>query len=106
MPQSRNAPGVVPHVTARGMEQPRSAGVGFRSHRYRAAKVAPCRGLLGGPAAPAPPPPQDWTTRYEALPGEPVDRCPACRQDQMRRVEALPPLASLAAPRPPGLDSS
>jgi hypothetical protein len=80
---------------------------GFLSHRHRAAKLARCRELLGVPEAPAPPHPSpDWRTRYEALTGEPVDRCPACRQGRLRRVATLPPLAALPAPAPAGLDSS
>jgi hypothetical protein len=81
---------------------------GFLSNRHRAAKLAQCRQLLGVPDAAdsAPPPPQDWRTRYEALTGEPVDRCPACHQGRLVRVETLPPLASLPAPPPAGLDSS
>ena len=79
---------------------------GFLSSRRRAAKLARCRALLGVPEALAPAPPPDWRTRYEALTGEPVDRCPACRQGRLRRVETLPPLSSLPPPPPPGLDSS
>ncbi len=81
---------------------------GWLSNRHRAAKLAQCRALLGVPDAPdpAPPPAQDWRTRYEALTGEPVDRCPACRQGRLRRVETLPPLSSLPAPAPAGIDSS
>jgi hypothetical protein len=80
---------------------------GCLSNRHRAAKLARCRALLGGPAAPdSPPPPPGWTARYAALTGEPVDRCPACRPGRLRRVATLPPLASLPAPPSPGLDSS
>jgi hypothetical protein len=46
---------------------------GFLSNRHRSAKLARCRELLGVPHTPDPPPP-DWTARYEALTGEPVDR--------------------------------
>ena len=81
---------------------------GFLSNRHRAEKLAQGRQLLGVPEAldPPPCPPPDWRARYEALTGEPVDRCPACRQGRLVRVETLPPLSSLPAPPPAGLDSS
>ena len=81
---------------------------GFLSNRHRAPKLARCRALLGVPEAPdsAPPPPQDWTTRYEALTGEPVDGCPACHQGRLLRVDTLSPLGFPLRPLPPGIDSS
>ena len=81
---------------------------GFLSNRHRAPKLARCRTLLGVPEAPdsAPPPPQDWTTRYEALTGEPVDGCPACHQGRLLRVDTLSPLGFPLRPLPPGIDSS
>jgi len=81
---------------------------GFMANRYRHSKLDLCRTLLGvelpSPAQSQPDAEAiDWKQRYEALTGEPIDLCPACREGRMVIVLGLIPLRMSLAPR---MDSS
>ena len=80
------------HVLPAGFQRIRYYG--FLSNRYRKAKLACCRHLLGMPADEAGPtqePASDYRERYEALTGVSLRRCPACHQGCMQVIESLPP---------------
>jgi hypothetical protein len=85
------------HVLPDGFQRIRHYG--FLAHRYRQAKLARCRQLLGvgiAPVARADKP--DYRDLYEKLTGKSLHDCPVCHQGHMVRVEILPPLS-----RPPPL---
>ena len=88
------------HVLPSGFQRIRHYG--FLANRYRAAKLARCRQLLGEPApavkdADAP---LDYRDRYELLTGKSLRDCPICGRGHMVCIETFLPGA---LPRgPPG----
>src|SRR5215831_11409985 len=80
------------HVLPEGFQRIRHYG--FLSHRYRKAKLALCRQLLGMKLPPvAPEPRPDYRDLYEKLTGKSLRECPVCHQGTMVRVAILPPLS-------------
>ena len=80
------------HVLPEGFQRIRHYG--FLSHRYRKAKLALCRQLLGMKLPPvAPEPRPDYRDLYEKLTGRSLRECPVCHQGTMVRVALLPPLS-------------
>jgi hypothetical protein len=66
---------------------------GFLCNRYRDAKLARCRELLGMPANPAPArrQPDDYRDHYEAVVGASLKECPVCRRGYMVVRELISP---------------
>jgi len=64
---------------------------GLLGNRHRSQKLSLCRTLLNTTDSTNTVPlnPQDWKSCYEALTGESLDTCPACRQGHMVRVEVI-----------------
>jgi hypothetical protein len=74
---------------------------GFLGNRYRQAKLAQCRRLLGmPPAAESHEPPQDYRDRHEELTGTSLRECPICHRGRMFTVETL------AADRSPAIENT
>ncbi len=88
------------HVLPPGFQRIRYFG--FLSNRYRAAKLARCRELLGmfQPAAPAAK--KDYRDHYQDLTGTSLRQCPICRHGHMAPIERLLPDAT----GPPIIDAS
>ena len=81
------------HILPDGFQRIRHYG--FLAHRYRKAKLALCRQLLGV-ALTAVVQRQDKTDfrdLYEKLTGRSLRECPVCHQGTMVRVALLPPLS-------------
>ena len=73
------------HVVPRGFMRVRHYGV--LANRYRAARLARCRELLGVPTPAAPPPtPVSAADRILQLTGVDILRCPICGAGPMRRI--------------------
>ena len=79
------------HVLPDGFQRIRYYG--FLGNRYREAKLARCRQLLGMPACapPASEPTKDCLDRYEELTGSSLRECPVCHQGRMVRIAVLLP---------------
>jgi len=81
------------HVLPDGFQRIRHYG--FLGHRYRQAKLALCRQLLGvvlplaGPASPQDKP--DYRELYEQLTGKSLRECPVCHAGHMVAIAVLPP---------------
>jgi hypothetical protein len=76
------------HLLPEGFQRIRHYG--FLSHRYRQAKLALCRPLLGAPTPlPQLDPPLDYRDRYEQLTGRSLRDCPACHRGHMVRLQTL-----------------
>jgi hypothetical protein len=89
------------HVLPQGFVRIRHFG--FLANCHRETKLALCRQLLDAPQVNPQQAsmPDDWKTLYEALTGESLTLCPACRQGHMVTVELLPPQK-----QPQAIDSS
>ena len=76
---------------------------GFLSHRYRSAKLALCRRLLGVASTDLAPRPDklDFRDLYEKLTGKSLRECPVCHAGRMVAIAVLP-----AAGRAPPLSMS
>jgi hypothetical protein len=88
------------HVLPCGFQRIRHYG--FLANRYRAAKLARCRQLLGEPAPTVKnsDAPLDYRDRYELLTGKSLRDCPICGRGHMVCIETFLPGA---LPRgPPG----
>jgi hypothetical protein len=83
------------HVLPAGFQRIRYYG--FLGNRYRKAKLARCRQLLGMPAYEAQKPATaaaavpDYRERYEVLTGVSLRRCPICHEGCMQVIELLLP---------------
>ena len=93
------------HVLPNGFQRIRYYGL--LGNRYRKAKLAQCRRLLGmsPPSEQTNPLPaeNDYRDRYEELTGNSLHQCPQCQQGRMIVVEILPrPLCNCVPP----MDSS
>jgi len=81
------------HVLPDGFQRIRHYG--FLGHRYRQAKLALCRKLLGvvlpiaGPASPQGKP--EYRDLYEKLTGKSLHECPFCHAGHMVTIAVLPP---------------
>jgi hypothetical protein len=81
------------HVLPDGFQRIRHYG--FLGHRYRQAKLALCRKLLGvvsplaGPTSPQDKP--DYRNFYEKLTGKSLRECPVCHSGHMVAIAVLPP---------------
>lgn len=75
---------------------------GFLSNRYRAAKLARCRELLGTPQPAAPVAEKDDRDLYQELTGTSLRQCPVCQHGHMIQIERLLPDAT----GPPIIDGS
>ena len=77
------------HVLPDGFQRIRHYG--FLGHRYREAKLALCRRLLGMPVADSGGSPlsKDYLDHYEDLTGESLRECPQCQQGTMVVVQIL-----------------
>ena len=79
------------HVLPDGFQRIRHYG--FLSHRYRQAKLALCRQLLGVvltlAGALQPPDTPDYRDLYEKLSGKSLRECPVCRRGQMVVIAIL-----------------
>ncbi len=81
------------HVLPDGFQRIRHYG--FLGHRYRQAKLALCRKLLGlilplpGPTSPQDKP--DYRDLYEKLTGKSLRQCPVCHSGHMVAIAVLPP---------------
>lgn len=75
------------HVLPEGFHRIRYYG--FLGNRYRAQKLAHCRGLLGvsGPGSSDSRSAKDYRDRYEDLTGHSLRQCPACHHGQMIVIE-------------------
>jgi hypothetical protein len=93
------------HVLPEGLQHIRHYG--FLGNRYREAKLARCRDLLGSASAPDDDAPaelaQDYRDRYEQLTGRSLRDCPACGHGRMLCVEVF---AAGSLPRGPPAESS
>ena len=84
------------HVLPDGFQRIRHYG--FLGHRYRQAKLALCRKLLGvvlplaGPTSPQDKP--DYRDLYEKLTGKSLRECPVCHSGHMVAIAVLPRLRS------------
>lgn len=89
------------HVLPDGFQRLRHYG--FLSHRYRSAKLALCRRLLGVTSTDLAPPPDklDFRDLYEKLTGKSLRECPVCHAGHMVAIAVLP-----AAGRAPPLSMS
>lgn len=78
------------HVLPAGFQHMRSYG--FLANRYRDAKIALCRQLLGTPTPAGDKVPEklDYRDRFEQLTGRSLRDCPLCRQGHMVCVETFP----------------
>ncbi len=78
------------HVLPDGFQRIRHYG--FLSHRYRQAKLALCRQLLGVEITPFAPPQDrpDYRDLYEKLTGKSLRDCPVCHRGQMVVIAVLP----------------
>lgn len=67
---------------------------GLLGNRHRTENLARCRNLLNLPSTPITPaepaPSLDYRSRYEALTGISLYRCPACSEGHMQFIELLP----------------
>ena len=81
---------------------------GLLGNRHRQEKLDQCRRLLDMslaiPKEPDTAAPADYRDRYEALTGQSLRECPACRRGRMLPIEQLPP--SRVPERPACLDTS
>ncbi|MGH8144691.1 MAG: IS91 family transposase [Steroidobacteraceae bacterium] len=81
---------------------------GLLGNRHRQEKLDQCRRLLdmslATPKEPDTAAPADYRDRYEALTGQSLHECPACRRGRMLPIEQLPP--SRVPERPVCLDTS
>ncbi|MDH3662939.1 MAG: IS91 family transposase [Alphaproteobacteria bacterium] len=75
---------------------------GFLSNRYRAAKLARCRELLGMPKPAAFIAENDDRDLYQELTGTSLRQCPVCQHGHMIQIERLLPDAT----GPPSIDRS
>ena len=78
------------HVLPEGFQHIRSYG--FLANRYRSAKLALCRQLLGSPvpaASEEPPEKLDYRDRYERLTGVSLRDCPICGHGHMMCIETF-----------------
>jgi Putative transposase/Transposase zinc-binding domain len=89
------------HVLPDGFQRLRHYG--FLSHRYRSAKLALCRRLLGVASTDLAPRPDklDFRDLYEKLTGKSLRECPVCHVGRMVAIAVLP-----AAGRAPPLSMS
>ena len=89
------------HVLPEGFQRLRHYG--FLSHRYRSAKLALCRRLLGVASTDLAPRPDklDFRDLYEKLTGKSLRECPVCHAGRMVAIAVLP-----AAGRAPPLSMS
>jgi hypothetical protein len=93
------------HVLPKGFQRIRQYG--FLGSRSRSAKLARCRQFLAVPVAVEPQVArEDWKTRYEAITGKSLDRCPACLRGRMVYVGILLPGQQQWHALPAGIDSS
>jgi hypothetical protein len=78
------------HVLPEGFQHIRSYG--FLANRYRDAKLALCRTLLGTPTPPRAEPAAklDYRDRFEQLTGKSLHECPLCGHGHMVCVETFP----------------
>ena len=81
------------HILPDGFQRIRHYG--FLAHRYRKAKLALCRQLLGVAltAVVQRQDKTDYRDLYEKLTGRSLRECPVCHQGTMVRVALLPPLS-------------
>jgi putative transposase/transposase-like zinc-binding protein len=85
------------HVLPKGFQRIRQYG--FLAGRCRAVKLTRCRELLDVPIPDeAPGAVKGWRERYEAITGESLDCCPACRRGRMVPVSILAPGQEWQAP--------
>ena len=84
------------HVLPRGFQRIRQYG--YLSNRRRAVKLAQCRQLLGttDEALQKPVSATGYLAQYEAVTGESLQRCPACRTGRLQRVEVIAPMSMAA----------
>jgi hypothetical protein len=77
------------HVLPSGFQRIRYFG--FLGNRYRAAKLAKCRQLLGMPALEpsVSESPEDYRDLYEKLTGHSLWECPVCHRGRMLIVDIL-----------------
>jgi hypothetical protein len=75
------------HVLPAGFHRMRYYG--FLGHRYRTAKLARCRQLLGTPSPPPPVSPvrTDYREQYETLTGVSLRTCPVCHDGHMLVIQ-------------------
>jgi len=77
------------HVLPSGFQRIRYYG--FLGNRYRQAKLAQCRRLLGMPGQPhVAPSEKDYRDHYEDLTGNSLRECPQCKRGHMVLVALLP----------------
>src|SRR3954468_5242798 len=77
------------HVLPSGFQRIRYYG--FLGNRYRHAKLAQCRRLLGMPGQPhVAPSEKDYRDHYEDLTGNSLRECPQCKRGHMVLVALLP----------------
>jgi hypothetical protein len=79
------------HVLPSGFQRIRYYG--FLGNRYRQAKLAQCRHLLGMHKSDEPhiaPDEEDYRDQYEDLTGISLHQCPQCKRGRMLRVAVLP----------------
>ncbi|MGH8771105.1 MAG: IS91 family transposase [Burkholderiales bacterium] len=84
------------HVLPRGFQRIRQFG--FLANRRRREQLARCRQLLGTPAQPTQPLPDDYKSLYQTVTGESLEHCPACRTGKMKFAAPLASLFSYGAP--------
>ena len=80
------------HTLPSGLQRIRYYGL--LGNRHRTENLARCRNLLNLPSTPITPaepaPSLDYRSRYEALTGISLYRCPACSEGHMQFIELLP----------------
>ena len=78
------------HVLPQGFTKLRYFG--FLANCRRSDKLSLCRKLLNAPPAETNPQILDWKSRHQALTGEALDICPACKHGKMFLLYSLAPL--------------
>jgi len=77
------------HILPQGFAKTRYFG--FLANRHRRSRLSLGRRLLNAPPPEIDPQLIDWKTRHQALTGESLDICPACKKGRMHLLQILPP---------------
>jgi hypothetical protein len=77
------------HILPQGFAKIRYFG--FLANRHRRSRLSLCRRLFNAPPPEIDPQLIDWKIRHQALTGESLDICPACKNGRMHMLQILPP---------------